>query len=180
LLPNLKDPTLPSFTFLSDAANQLLTDAAFVRYGKAGIAGDPGALKELGNLRSKDLFEPPVINDSMAECCLSGLWLLHNFLDRSHSISQDVQSPEGSYWHGIMHRMEGDFGNSKYWGRQVGSHHPVFETLDQQTPAGWNYDDFVDACQQASSAASPDPAVHETAVAEWVALFEYCGNHAVE
>ena len=74
--------------------------------------------------------------------------------------------------------MEGDFGNSKYWGHQVGPH-PVFETLDHQTPGGWSYDDFVDAYQQAASSSSPDPAVHETAVAEWVALFEYCGSRAV-
>ena len=75
--------------------------------------------------------------------------------------------------------MEGDFGNSKYWGRQVGPH-PVFETLNEQISGGWSYNDFVDACQQAASSSTPDPAVHETAVAEWVALFEYCGSRAVE
>ena len=53
----------------------------------------------------------------------AGLWLLAGELDWSHSISQGYDSAEGSFWHGIMHRREGDFGNSKYWFRRVGKHH---------------------------------------------------------
>lgn len=52
----------------------------------------------------------------------SALWLLAGELDRSHSISQSDDSPEGSFWHGIMHRRERDFGNAKYWFRRVRSH----------------------------------------------------------
>lgn len=170
---------MPSFPFLSDAANELVSEEAFRYYGGLGGGGVRGNVTKLGELGLTDVFNASVIDDSMAECCLSGLWLLHNFLDRSHSISQAIQTPEGSYWHGIMHRMEGDFGNSKYWGRQVGPH-PVFETLNEQIAGGWSYNEFVDACQEAASSATPDPHVHETAVAEWVALFEYCGTRAVE
>ena len=49
------------------------------------------------------------------------LWL-HGFLDESHSIAQGIPSAEGSYWHALMHRSEGDFSNSKYWYRRVGRH----------------------------------------------------------
>ena len=170
---------MPSFPFLSTAASELVSEEVFRGYGKRGEAAAQGSIEKLSSMRAADVFNASVIDDSMADCCLSGLWLLHNFLDRSHSISQDIHSSEGSYWHGIMHRMEGDFGNSKYWGRQVGPH-PVFETLNEQISGGWSYNDFVDACQQAASSSTPDPAVHETAVAEWVALFEYCGSRAVE
>jgi len=52
----------------------------------------------------------------------SGLHLWNDSLDRSHTISQDLHNATGSYWHGMMHRMEGDFGNAKYWFRQAGSH----------------------------------------------------------
>lgn len=65
---------------------------------------------------------------AMAASCLSGLWLLHNFLDESHRISQEISSTTGSFWHGIMHRREGDFGNAKYWFRSVGEH-PVYAAL---------------------------------------------------
>jgi hypothetical protein len=30
---------------------------------------------------------------------LSGLWLWHDFLDRSHEISQAVHTASGSFWH---------------------------------------------------------------------------------
>ncbi|HBE68467.1 MAG TPA: hypothetical protein DDW52_10005 [Planctomycetaceae bacterium] len=58
----------------------------------------------------------------------SALWLVANQLDRSHTVSQDDPSAEGSYFHGIMHRREGDYSNAKYWMRRVGQH-PVHDQL---------------------------------------------------
>lgn len=60
----------------------------------------------------------------------SGLWLLIGELDRSHKISQQFESADGSFWHAIMHRREGDYWNSKYWFRRVGDH-PVHHSLAQ-------------------------------------------------
>ncbi|GBF74075.1 hypothetical protein PA598K_02406 [Paenibacillus sp. 598K] len=57
----------------------------------------------------------------------AGLHLWNDSLDRSHTLSQDLEHPTGSYWHGIMHRMEGDFSNSKYWMRQAGEHPAMLE-----------------------------------------------------
>ena len=53
----------------------------------------------------------------MAQACLAGLWLYHDFLDESHSISQEIATSTGSFWHGIMHRREPDPSNAKYWFR---------------------------------------------------------------
>lgn len=62
----------------------------------------------------------------------AGLWLIHDFLDESHSLSQSIQGSgadrNGDYWHGIMHRREPDWSNSKYWFRRVGDH-PIFFDL---------------------------------------------------
>jgi hypothetical protein len=49
-------------------------------------------------------------------------------VDRFFSDGRAIETAEGSYWNGIMHRREPDYGNSKYWFRRVGTHR-VFETL---------------------------------------------------
>jgi hypothetical protein len=60
----------------------------------------------------------------------AGLWLQAGQLERSHEISQSLHDPDGSYWHAIMHRYEGDYWNSKYWLNKAGKH-PVKKSLSQ-------------------------------------------------
>src|SRR5262245_25063275 len=60
-------------------------------------------------------FDDSLRNGLAAQACLAGLWLLANDLNASHRISQELETPEGSYWHAVMHRREGDYGNAKYW-----------------------------------------------------------------
>ncbi|MFO0901699.1 MAG: hypothetical protein U0939_01795 [Pirellulales bacterium] len=113
-----------------------------------------------------------------AHCCLSALWLLYDFLDESHTLSQDIHTSTGSFWHGIMHRREPDAWNSKYWFRQVGRH-PVIDQLARTAPTlGYNYTDaaaFVDFCESVRGTNTPQ---EQTARAiqqlEWRLLFDYC------
>lgn len=62
----------------------------------------------------------------------AGLLQWHDALDASHELSQSVEGlgrhQAGDYWHAINHRREPDYGNSKYWFRQFGTH-PVFAEL---------------------------------------------------
>ncbi len=60
----------------------------------------------------------------------AGLLLFGDDFDASHSLSQSIETPDGSYWHGILHRREPDYGNAKYWFRRVGDH-PVFRDLER-------------------------------------------------
>ncbi|MHA6482674.1 hypothetical protein ACX1C1_12310 [Paenibacillus sp. strain BS8-2] len=112
---------------------------------------------------------PPANKEEIA--LMAGLHLRNDSLDRSHSYAQQIEDDStGSYWHAIMHRMERDFWNSKYWFRQAGRHpvkentrnaiaqwlsaQPQLDTLPAspivnalkgfRDNIGWNSDDFVD------------------------------------
>ncbi|MCA9180266.1 MAG: hypothetical protein KDA51_02415 [Planctomycetales bacterium] len=74
------------------------------------------------------LGEQSAESSSLSPPAVAGLWLLAGELERSHDISQTLESPTGSYWHGIMHRREGDYSNAKYWMRRAGGH-PVAKEL---------------------------------------------------
>ena len=155
-------------------ATDLTTSDAFENYTVSGP--DRQLESVLNQMTVEDLFPAGTADQNLANCCLAGLWLLHNFLDQSHQISQEIHTREGSFWHAIMHRLEGDFWNSKYWYRKV-DEHPVFHAL----PGGgtWNPNDFVDQCESAQSAgAEAAKTVQQTAVLEWKTLFEYCFKQA--
>lgn len=106
----------------------------------------------------------------------SGLWLLAGDLDRSHNISQNLASAEGSFLHGIMHRREGDFGNAKYWFRKVGDHPVIDELVSKATSVYSGSYEFVDSCQQAMNQADPVKIrqCKEMQWTEWVCLMGHC------
>ena len=78
-----------------------------------GVPND-AARPKLAALDGDRLLAPHSVRDrDMARACLAGLWLYHDFLDESHTISQEIGSTTGSYWHGIMHRREPDASNAE-------------------------------------------------------------------
>ena len=138
-----------------------------------------------------------IVDRDMAACCLAGAWLLNDFLDESHTISQGVETTSGSFWHGIMHRREGDFSNAKYWFRRVGKHEvlhelgPLIVEFAQDQNAGGlanriaprgEFDPFamVDACQAAlRSGDSEKQFCRRVQQAEWELLFDHCYQMAI-
>jgi hypothetical protein len=127
-----------------------------------------------------DLGKPPTVRE-MARACLSALYLYHDLLDESHSISQDLPSATGSFLHAVMHRREPDASNAKYWWRRVGQH-PVFGPLAAAAAAAgyesqgeWDPFAFVDRCEAARGRGTPDESLlRRVQLLEWQLLFDHC------
>ncbi len=115
-------------------------------------------------------------SSDFAHCCAAGLWLLVDDLDASHAMSQEIHTADGSLWHGIMHRREGDFGNAKYWFRQAGLH-LVYAELSQRLGAEFDPYRFVDDCQSAVRTGQDLERCLDWQQAEWETLFTWCWNH---
>jgi hypothetical protein len=132
-----------------------------------------------------DLVKSPTDRE-MARACLSALYLYHDFLDDSHSISQDLPSATGSFLHAVMHRREPDASNAKYWWRRVGEH-PVFGPLAAAAAAvgyesrgGWDPFAFVDRCEAARGrGTAEEELLRRVQLAEWQLLFDHCYQAAM-
>ncbi|MEM7231192.1 MAG: hypothetical protein AAF517_03405 [Planctomycetota bacterium] len=119
-----------------------------------------------------DLLGAAASDPQMAEAVRSGLLLRANLLDESHEISQSIHTSTGSYWHGIMHRREGDYSNAKYWFRQVGTHPAYDELAEALGESGWDPFDFVDRCSRSHGRSSDElERIQET---EFDVLLSYC------
>ena len=121
----MAQPTLPA-AFLP-----FLPDAAMALEIPARTAADPVA----DRLGLDDLFPGGFVDEQAALACLSGILLVRNAFARSHDVCQDLDTAEGRYWHGILHRREPDPANARYWMARVGRH-PVHRWLAEDLAAG--------------------------------------------
>lgn len=133
----------------------------------------------------------PIRDQQMAQACLAGLWLYHDFLDESHALSQVNHTTAGSYWHALMHRREPDFSNCAYWFRKVGR----FATFDELADAAreivgdnppswaeylrdnqkWDPFAFIEHCEKAlSGRVNAIGLCQRIQQREWELLFDYC------
>jgi len=138
-------------------------------------------------------------DDDMGLALKSGLLLWNDDLESSHVLCQQIKTPTGSYWHGIMHRREPDFGNSKYWFHRVADH-PAFSTLAEKAAAylsglddgysrswageiqakNWDPFQFVDRCEDAVRGSEPQAIVgllEKVQVIEIENLLDWCAEH---
>lgn len=117
-----------------------------------------------------DLIHEVVGQPDIGEPLSTGLWLYVDDLDRSHRISQSLDDETGSFWHGIMHRREGDFSNSHYWFRRVG-YHPAMDLID-----GYDSHAFIDQVEQAYRTGHGLSELIDLQRREWAALFGWCAE----
>jgi hypothetical protein len=117
----------------------------------------------------------------LPEAALAGLYLYFSCWHEAHEIAQNISTPEGSYWHAIVHRQEPDAGNAGYWFHQVGAH-PIFPALREQAAQigvdfgpRWDPIAFIEMCERARQPGSDaERMARETQRAEWQLLFDYC------
>ena len=121
---------------------------------------------------------------------LSGLFLRLDNWDKSHRLSQELDTAEGSYWHGIAHRLEPDYGNAGYWFRRVGQHaiFPQLHAAASSILAGqrikwrlserWDPFLFLRWCEEANEGGKREELAAALAIqnVEWELLFEWCGG----
>lgn len=188
-IQRMHDDTLPSFSPSIEAL--LAAPDGSARLPELGPGRPVEAHREaLRSLSVDALCEGRTIRDhAAARCCLSGLWLWNDFLDESHEISQGIDTSDGSYWHGIMHRREPDPGNAKYWFQRVGAH-PVFEPLAAAAArlgAGssfpldaqaWHPAAFIDWSRRLAPDSADVQSARLIAAAEWRLLFAHCLRQA--
>ena len=147
----------------------------------------PEAARSLSQHTGQALFE----RSRAPEAALAALWVYFSCFDEGHKLAQDIDSPEGSYWHAILHRHEPDACNSTYWFGKVGAH-PIYGDLlaeaqpvlqhhpgvDFHTPSRWDSLAFISFCERArrEPESSAERAALEIQRAEWQLLFDYCAR----
>ena len=124
------------------------------------------------------------------EAPLAGLWLYFSCLEEAHELANACDTQEGSLWHAILHRLEGDLGNAAYWFRKAGDH-PVYKQLTpavveilRQRPHAefrtgrWDPFAFLSFCERARLQPGSDQELvaMEIQRAEWQILFDYCAR----
>jgi hypothetical protein len=147
------------------------------------------AQARLKNRTSSELFPLATAPDA----ALSALWIYFSCFEEGHRITQDLESPEGSFWHGILHRQEPDSDNASYWFRGVGRH-PIFAPLhgaaaeivrrnpEAEFHLGAEWDPFAFILFAERAREQPGSACERAALeiqrAEWQLLFDYCARPA--
>jgi hypothetical protein len=189
---------LVMFTFDRSAYGPALSPLLYVPRLNPLDAGAPNKVMrpQLDAIGGDNAFAPHRVRDpDMANACRAALWLYHEYLDEAHAIAQNVHTPEGSYWHALVHRREPDFDNARYWFGRVGRH-PVYEPLRQAaarlavfpapaaaflaTQGVWDPYAFADLCEATLAGREPCAELcRRVQACEWELLFDHCYRHAV-
>ena len=83
-----------------------------------------------------------------------GLYVLNDDLAAGHALAQRLEGdPLADYWHAIIHRREGDYGNARYWFGHVTSE-PILVQVYGTDPNAPNA--FVERCRAVGQGRNAD------------------------
>ena len=117
---------------------------------------------------------------ALSDLLRAGLFFYFNCWTDAHQVAQNIESPEGSYWHALVHRQEPDASNAGYWFRRVGTHAIFPELRNAASAAGidfgpkWDPIAFVDYCGKAAPGSDEEHKAQQVQLTEWQLLFDYC------
>jgi hypothetical protein len=129
-----------------------------------------------------------ILNSKHFALIRGGILYALDEIDDAHRIFQEESSDEGSYWHGMMHRREGDFDNARYWFRRAGRLAAFADIQDVARLASesmarqetWDPYLFTGLCEQARFGAQElVPECQRLQRAEFDAMFERAWRKAV-
>jgi hypothetical protein len=116
-----------------------------------------------------------------------GLLYALDAIHEAHVYFQDNTGDLAAYWHGMMHRREGDFDNARYWFRRAGTQ-PFFATAhsaaaahsaDMARQSNWDPYLFTGECEQAKFGAENVAELLALQRVEFDAAFDYTWRQAV-
>jgi hypothetical protein len=137
-------------------------------------------------LTARDLFP----NARAPECAMAGLYTYLGCFEDAHQLAQNVDSPDGAFWHAILHRREPDPGNSAYWFHRAGRHavfpalHDAVAELEKKThrylkpAAEWDPFAFIDFAEAArrKPGSEQEQFAQQVQLIEWQLLFDHCAR----
>lgn len=129
----------------------------------------------------------------------AALWLRLGLIDRAHDIVQDGKRGTAAFLHAIVHRLEGDYWNSKYWIGQVRdsallesiggdiiqsldapSHMELAIKMKLISSNEFQFDAFVDACanftKESSKSETTNSMLQRIVQAEWLSIIAHLSN----
>ena len=118
------------------------------------------------------------------EGAMAGIHLYFACEEEAHTLAQHLNTAEGSFWHGILHRQEPDAANAAYWFRQVGQH-AIFPALRHAALLNgfacgetWDPMEFIAFCDSARTRpGSPEERLAmQVQLCEWQLLFNFCAT----
>lgn len=117
------------------------------------------------------------------ESIAAGLAIRLGLLDEAHELVQDAETRDGMLWHAVIHRLDGDLENARYWYRRVGRDHPDAQRLAETARSlaagqaiaslaqpSWSNDRWIDRHRERLAPADAQ-ALTLLAIAEWEAHF---------
>jgi hypothetical protein len=116
-----------------------------------------------------------------------GLLYALDAIHEAHVLFQDAAGDLAAYWHGMMHRREGDFDNARYWFRRAGTQ-PFFavahaaaaaHSADMARQMSWDPYLFTGQCEQAKFGAENVAELLALQRVEFETAFDYTWRQAV-